>query len=152
MDKKIKPKQFKGDSIKVVARAKQPKTIDPTHSQLCKAIVDYMRSKHPDKLFIKITNEGNLEQMGKLKAEGLLPGAFDYLLCHVRTKLTLDNTYIYDPGLFIEVKTKKDRLSKAQKEFRQRALDAHYAVMVVNNIDDFMKEIDEYCRLQLVTL
>jgi len=148
MDKKIKPKQFKGDSIKVVARAKQPKTIDPTHSQLCKAIVDYMRSKHPDKLFIHIPNEGKRspQQGKKLKDEGLLPGAFDYLLCHVRITQQPDATYNYDPGIFIEVKAKKDKLSNVQKEFMQRALGSHYSVMVVNNIDDFMIEIDEYCK------
>ena len=107
-----------------------------------------MRSKYPEKLFIHIPNEGKRStQTGKkLKDEGLLPGAFDYLLCHVRMKQQPDGTYNYDPGIFVEVKTKKDRLSKAQKEFRQRALDAHYAVMVVNSIDDFMKEIDEYCN------
>lgn len=138
----------KNEGVKVIARAKQPKTIDPSHSQICKAIVDYMRSKHPDKLFIHIPNEGkrSSQQGKKLKDEGLLPGAFDYLLCHVKVIQLVDDTFDYMPGVFIEVKTKKDKLSKTQSEFMERVLKAHYSVMVVNDIDEFIREIEEYCK------
>lgn len=145
----------KKDSVRIVGRAKAPKpkaikeiSNDPTHSQLCKAICDYMRTKHPDKLFIHIANEGkrSLAQGKKLKDEGLLAGVYDYFLAYAKIRTYPDGAGSFYPGLWIEVKTKKDRLSKAQKEFRQRAIDAHYAVLEVNNLDDFIREVDSYCK------
>jgi hypothetical protein len=140
----------KKDTVKIVGRAKisKPKVVvDPTHTQLCKAICDYMHIKYPEKLFIHIPNEGKRSplQGKKLKDEGLLPGVADYFLAHV--KRTYENGALTSiiPGVWIEVKTKKDRLSKVQKEFKQRAVAAHYSFFDVNNIDEFMKEIDEYC-------
>lgn len=137
--------------VTIIGRAKQTRSkgLDEapkaTHSQLCKAIVQYMKAKHPDKLFIHIPNEGNVEMMGKLKAEGLLPGAYDYILCHVKVTRLEDGSFNFTPGLFVEVKTLKDRLSKAQKEFRDRALKAHYATVEVYSIDQFIAAIEEYC-------
>ena len=146
MSKNLTPK----DGIKVIGRAKQPKkektTLinSPSHSQLCKAISEYMKLKHPDKLFIHIANEGNLQTMGKLKAEGLLSGVYDYFLAHVKKTHLEGGSWNFIPGLWIEVKVKKDKLSKAQLSFRERALEAHYSVGEVHSFEEFEKEIEDY--------
>lgn len=149
---------MKKESIKVIGRAKQPKQEKSTliknqkplatHSQTCKAITDYMRSKHPDKLFIHIPNEGkrSLAQGKKLKDEGLLAGTYDYLLCHVSMKYDAGALISVIPGLWIEVKAKKDKLSKTQKAFRERAIAAHYSVLEVYSVDEFMAAVEEYLK------
>jgi hypothetical protein len=103
-----------------------------------------MQSKHPDKLFIHIANEGNLQTMGKLKAEGLVTGCYDYLLAHVSMKYDAGSLASVIPGLWIEVKKKGDRLSKEQKAFRERAIKAHYGVLEVYSIDEFITAVEDY--------
>jgi hypothetical protein len=144
---------IKKDTVKIIGRAKQtrskvlPKKLkDPSHSQLCKAICDYMRKKYPQILFIHIPNEGNLAIMGKLKAEGLVAGCYDYLCAKVKMTYDAGSLVSVIPGLWIEVKTKKDKLSKEQKEFKDRANKAHYSTVEVYSIDEFIEVIEEYLK------
>src|SRR5271156_1643726 len=94
---------LKNEKVKVIGRAKRPKTLDPTHTQLCKAITEYMRTKHPDKLFIHIANEGKRThaQGKKLKDEGLWAGVYDYFLAHVKLTFSNGSLGAVIPGLWI---------------------------------------------------
>jgi hypothetical protein len=152
MDKKIKDKQFK-DSVKVIGRAKQKKKEEKpcaTHTQTCKAIMEYMHKKHPDlaRNLIHIANEGKRspQQGKKLKDEGLQAGVYDYFFARVKKTLRDDGSYDFIPGLWIEVKKEGDILSAAQTQFGVRMLSSHYSVCTVYSIDEFIKEIEEYLK------
>ena len=50
-------------------------------------------------------------------------------------------------GLAIELKSKKGRASPEQKEVLQELKNQGWKTFIINNIDDFMREVDDYMKL-----
>jgi len=75
----------------------------------------------------------------KLKEEGLQPGVPDLFLA-------VGNS-IYN-GLFIEVKSKTDRLRKVQADMIRELESENYKCVVVRSLDEFMEVIKEYLSIR----
>ena len=75
----------------------------------------------------------------KLKEEGLQPGVPDLLLA-------VGNS-IYN-GMFIEIKTKTDKLRKKQVDMIRALEQQNYKCVVVRSVDEFIEIIDEYLRIK----
>jgi anaerobic ribonucleoside-triphosphate reductase len=75
----------------------------------------------------------------KLKEEGLQPGVPDLLLA-------VGNS-IYN-GLFIEVKSKTDRLRKKQVDMIRALERQNYKCVVVRSVDEFIEVIKEYLSIR----
>ena len=75
----------------------------------------------------------------KLKSEGLQPGVPDLFLA-------VGNS-IYN-GMFIEIKSKTDRLRKKQVDMIRALEQQNYKCVVVRSVDEFMEQINEYMRIK----
>jgi len=118
------------------------------HSRLQKACVKWFRYQHSDikDLLFSIPNGIPLANQNirtkiynKLKEEGLQPGVPDLFLA-------VGNS-IYN-GLFIEVKSKTDRLRKVQADMIRELESENYKCVVVRSLEEFMEEINSYMRIK----
>jgi len=118
------------------------------HSRLQKACVKWFRYQHSDikDLLFSIPNGIPLANQNirtkiynKLKEEGLQPGVPDLFLA-------VGNS-IYN-GLFIEVKSKTDRLRKVQADMIRELESENYKCVVVRSLDEFMEVIKEYLSIR----
>jgi len=118
------------------------------HSRLQKACVKWFRYQHSDikDLLFSIPNGIPLANQNirtkiynKLKEEGLQPGVPDLFLA-------VGNS-IYN-GLFIEVKTKTDRLRKVQADMIRELENENYKCIIVRSLDEFIEQINEYMRIK----
>lgn len=71
----------------------------------------------------------------KIKAEGALPGVSDLILLIARGGYH---------GLLIEMKTDKGRQSEAQREWQRKIEADGYKYVVVRNIEEFIKVVNDY--------
>ena len=75
----------------------------------------------------------------KLKEEGLQPGVPDLFLAVCNS--------IYN-GMFIEIKSKTDRLRKKQVDMIRALEQQNYKCVVVRSVDEFIEIVDEYLRMK----
>ena len=118
------------------------------HSRLQKACVKWFRdqfSEYKELLFsipngIPLSNQNVRTKIyNKLKEEGLQPGVPDLFLA-------VGNS-IYN-GMFIEIKTKTDRLRKKQVDMIRALEQQNYKCVVVRSVDEFMEVIKEYLSIR----
>ena len=118
------------------------------HSRLQAACIKYFRyqfSEYKDLLFsipngIPLANQNVRTKIyKKLKEEGLQPGVPDLFLA-------VGNS-IYN-GMFIEIKTKTDRLRKKQVDMIRALEQQNYKCVVVRSVDEFIEIIDEYLSIK----
>ena len=118
------------------------------HSKLQSACVKWFRykySEYKDLLFaipngIPLSNQNVRTKIyNKLKEEGLQPGVPDLFLA-------VGNS-IYN-GMFIEIKSKTDRLKKKQVDMIRALEQQNYKCVVVRSVDEFIEIVDEYLRIK----
>ena len=118
------------------------------HSRLQSACVKWFRYQYSDikELLFSIPNGIPLSNQNlrtkiykKLKEEGLQPGVPDLFLA-------VGNS-IYN-GMFIEIKTKTDRLRKKQVDMIRALEQQNYKCVVVRSVDEFIEIIDEYLSIK----
>lgn len=118
------------------------------HSRLQSACVKWFRyqfSEYKDLLFsipngIPLANQNIRTKIyKKLKEEGLQPGVPDLFLA-------VGNS-IYN-GMFIEIKSKTDRLRKKQVDMIRALEQQNYKCVVVRSLDEFIEQINEYMRIK----
>ncbi len=118
------------------------------HSRLQSGCVKWFRyqySEYKDLLFsipngIPLANKNVRTKIyKKLKEEGLQPGVPDLFLA-------VGNS-IYN-GMFIEIKTKTDRLRKKQVDMIRALEQQNYRCVVVRSVDEFIEIVDEYLKIK----
>src|SRR5690554_1565427 len=111
----------------------QPETIEQIKG------IDWLRANYPQtaKRTMHIPNERKQKPIWGyiLNLMGLLKGASDLFIAEARGGYH---------GLFIEVKTKKGRLTESQKEFLNNVYQAGYKAEVAFGADELIKIIKEY--------
>jgi hypothetical protein len=118
------------------------------HSRIQKACVKWYRYQYSDKknLLFSITNGIPIADKGirtkiynRLIAEGLQPGVPDLFL-------SIGNS-LYN-GLYIEIKSKTDRLRKVQADIIRELESENYKCIIVRSLDEFMEVIKEYLSIR----
>ena len=118
------------------------------HSRLQAACIKYFRYQYNEYklLLFSIPNGIPLSNQNvrtkiykKLKEEGLQPGVPDLFLA-------VGNS-IYN-GMFIEIKSKTDRLRKKQVDMIRELESENYKCIIVRSLDEFMEQINEYMRIK----
>ena len=118
------------------------------HRRLQAACIKYFRyqySEFKDLLFaipngIPMANQNVRTKIyKKLKEEGLQPGVPDLFLA-------VGNS-IYN-GMFIEIKSKTDRLRKKQVDMIRALEQQNYRCVIVRSVDEFIEIVDEYLRIR----
>ena len=118
------------------------------HSRLQAACIKYFRyqyNEYKELLFsipngIPLANQDIRTKIyNKLIAEGLQPGVPDLFL-------SVGNS-LYN-GLYIEIKTKTDRLRKKQVDMIRALEQKNYMCVVVRSVDEFIEIVDEYLRIK----
>ena len=118
------------------------------HSRLQAACIKYFRyqySEYKDLLFaipngIPLANQNVRTKIyKKLKEEGLQPGVPDLFLA-------VGNSIYH--GMFIEIKTKTDRLRKKQVDMIRALEQQNYRCVVVRSVDEFIEIVDEYLKIK----
>ena len=118
------------------------------HSRIQKACVKWYRYQYSDKknLLFSITNgipisDKNIRTKiyNRLIAEGLQPGVPDLFL-------SVGNS-LYN-GLYIEIKSKTDRLRKVQADIIRELESENYKCIIVRSLDEFMEVIKEYLSIR----
>lgn len=126
----------------------EKKNYNNGHSKLQSACVKWFRyqySEYKDLLFAIpnglpiIDKELRVKIYNKLKEEGLQPGVPDLFLA-------VGNS-IYN-GLFIEVKSKTDRLRKTQADMIRELEQQNYRCVVVRSVDAFIEIVNEYLKIR----
>ena len=118
------------------------------HSRLQAACIKYFRYQYSEikELLFSIPNGIPLANQNvrtkiykKLKEEGLQPGVPDLFLA-------VGNS-IYN-GMFIEIKSKTDRLRKKQVDMIRELESENYKCIIVRSLDEFIEQINEYMRIK----
>ena len=118
------------------------------HSRLQAACIKYFRYQYNEYklLLFSIPNGIPLSNQHvrtkiykKLKEEALQPGVPDLFLA-------VGNS-IYN-GMFIEIKSKKDRLRKKQVDMIRALEQQNYKCVVVRSVDEFIEVIKEYLSIR----
>jgi len=118
------------------------------HSRLQAACIKYFRYQYSEYklLLFSIPNGIPLANQNirtkiykKLKEEGLQPGVPDLFL-------SVGNS-LYN-GLYIEIKSKTDRLRKKQVDMIRALEQQNYKCVVVRSLDEFIEQINEYMRIK----
>ena len=118
------------------------------HSRIQKACVKWYRYQYSDKknLLFSITNgipvadkNTRIKIYNRLIDEGLQPGVPDLFL-------SIGNS-IYN-GLYIEIKSKTDRLRKVQADMIRELESENYKCIIVRSLDEFIEQINEYMRIK----
>jgi len=118
------------------------------HSRIQKACVKWFKYQYSDKknLLFSITNgipvadkNIRIKIYNRLIAEGLQPGVPDLFLSHGNS--------LYN-GLYIEIKSKTDRLRKVQADMIRELESENYKCIIVRSLDEFIEEINEYMRIR----
>lgn len=139
---------------------KNLRCIDPTESQIQCAIVEWANNTLTNEgyrigdFLIKIPNEGKRSFYigNKIKKEGLKKGVSDLFLAipslifKVSDGTSCDKEYL--GGLWLEVKTKRGKLSVDQKKWQERMIKAGYEAVVVRSVDEGIKEIKDYLGIK----
>jgi len=139
--------------------SKKEEVYEPNENQIAEAFIDYITKIHPQELkrFIKIDNEGRRSwAAGKQKKkQGLRKGASDYFFakpkmetiiipCIFDGETTCEEPMFY--GLWLELKTKKGKESKEQKEFGEQVRADGYEYKCVYGLDEAIEAFEEYIK------
>jgi hypothetical protein len=109
-------------------------------SRIQKSCIKWFRLQYPKHTLFAIPNGGKRGKIEAsiMKGEGVLAGVADlFLMCSNKNHFH---------GLFIEIKTGKGRQSKTQEEFCYNALMNGYLYVVCRDLDEFMKEVNDYLK------
>lgn len=113
----------------------------PRHleSKLQQACIRWFKLQYPKETIFAIPNGGkrNALEAKIMKGEGVLAGVSDLFV------MKPSKNYC---GLFIEMKTGKNKLSVNQKEFLKKAQDQGYKTAVCYSLEDFMQEVNNYMK------
>jgi len=98
-----------------------------------------------------------MTQRVRMKAMGLTPGFPDLMLLFPKKRERIlashlcgeDSPYktrvtTYTPGLFIEMKSKKGKVSKVQKEYHKKLSDQGYTIVISYSFEEGKEEIKKY--------
>lgn len=123
----------------------------PTHEQIQMAFVDYVTKKYPEiaKHIVRIANDGKRSyyEGRKQKKLGLCKGASDLFIAWPQRQHMADGSYgrwIDKCGLWLEIKTAKDKESPEQMEFRTRMVSARYEAKTAWGIDQAIAIFEAY--------
>ena len=89
----------------------------------------------PNGAFLGGDKRQRARQMARLKAEGLQPGAADYLLAHSNGKF---------PGMFLEIKALNKKPTKDQIEFLDDMRSEGYCACWAAGVDECWHMIEWY--------
>jgi len=125
---------------------KMIRKIGPTEHQIQCAIVEWANNTNfgSEKIgdyLIAIPNGGNrsITEAVRLKKEGVKSGVSDIFLA-----ISVMKDYRVYGGLWIEVKTKKGKLSPAQKNWMEKMNRNDYKADVVRSLDEGIQAIKNY--------
>jgi len=137
------------------------RTINASEHQIQCAIVEWARltpinvgkttmGKIGDYL-IKNANEGkrSFSLAKKMKKEGLTSGVSDMFFAFPINIGKLNKFICPTPGLWIEVKSKKGKLSESQKIWIERMRYIGYQCVVINTVEEGMQAIKNYLGMRL---
>jgi len=101
------------------------------------ALIKWFRVQHPKLIMFAIPNGGarHIVTAMNLKAEGVLSGVSDLFLMKATSKYH---------GMFIEMKTKKGKLSPVQKYFIEQAELQGYKAIVTHGFEEAQAGIQNY--------
>lgn len=91
-----------------------------------------------------------IKQRVRMKAMGLTPGFPDLMLLVPRyfeiyhPGSTPKVERHYKPGLFIEMKSEKGKVSKVQKEYHKKLADQGYTIVIPYSFEEAKDEIKKY--------
>ena len=111
-----------------------------------RAVVQYVRAKYPDVLIWATPNGGSRHKLEaiNLKKDGVLAGVPDLFIARPAMQwIDSENVPEYC-GLFIEMKSKKGKLSESQIDIIKKLKDESYKCEVCYSADEAIKVIDEY--------
>ncbi len=113
----------------------------PKHyeSKLQQSCVYWFRLSYPNLVLYAIPNGGYRKALEAkiMKTEGVLAGVADlFLMCA---------NYKYH-GLYIEVKYADGKQSDNQKIFEKKAKEFGYCYIVINSLESFIKEVNNYLK------
>lgn len=131
---------------------KNLRRIEPTEHQIQSAIVEWAHNlKLTSKIIIgdylfAIPNGGNrsLTEGLRLKKEGVKKGVSDLFLAY---PVSFNWGEDWKHGLFIEVKTKKGKVSVFQSEWINLMKENRYEAVVVRSLDEGIQAIKDYFRI-----
>ncbi len=130
--------------------------IEPTEHQIQCAIVEWsnnfglMGNKVGDYL-LAIPNGGNrsITEAVRLKKEGVKKGVSDLLLAYPVYRISKYGEEEIDAGgLWLEVKSKKGKLSKSQEDWIVLMIAQGYEARVVYSVDEGIQAIKDYLGMR----
>lgn len=133
---------------------KMLRRINPTESQIQCAIVEWAnKSVSPyggmiGNRLLAIPNGGfrNKFEAKRLKKEGVKAGISDMFLAYP-TIMIANNKEIYICGLWLEVKSKKGKVSEVQNNWFMEIVN-HYSFSVVRSVDEGIQAIKDYLGMK----
>jgi len=110
---------------------------EPSEHQIQKAVFQWLRAAHPKIIAYAIPNAArrSAAQAAYLKAEGLRAGMPDIVVAAPRGGYH---------ALYIELKTKKGRISDAQRDTLFALAELDYACAVARSVDEAIDLITKY--------
>ena len=108
-------------------------------SQLQQHCIRYFKYAFPNIVIFAIPNEGkrSVKTASRMKAEGMLAGVADMMICHVNDEYH---------GLFIEMKYGKGKQTESQQKFEGKITTAGYRYVICRSFDEFQDVIMDYMR------
>ena len=134
----------------------------PSERESQRTVVQYVRAKYPDVVIFAIPNGGsrNKIEAANLKRDGVLAGVPDLFIARgqlrddieIRNNDSCGHIHMFNEsgtskvflGLFIEMKSKKGRMSESQLNIIDKLRHQPYRVEVCCSADEAIKVIDEY--------
>jgi hypothetical protein len=120
------------------------KSLEPTENSVQIAVIDWIKLQHPwligHTIHIANQRKTSIAMHSLLKNMGLLKGASDLFIAWPTSKYY---------GLFIEIKTKRGRVTEKQKEFLERMTNVGYFAVVAYGCDEVIYFIKNYLANKL---
>lgn len=113
-----------------------------SEAQEAKAFVQYMAYAHPDIPVVHIPNEARRSVAGyvELAKQGVRKGFPDYMILTPNIRWS---------ALFIELKTKKGKLTEAQEEWIRKLIERGYYASVARGCEEAINVFEDYIRGKL---
>lgn len=121
----------------------------PTEDQIQMAFMQYVEHKHPEHFpfLFHVPNEGKRSLAGGVRQKrlGLKPGVPDLMFASPKW-INAPLPKCIHHGLFLEVKSKKGKLSKAQSHMQNLLEMEGYYVDTCYNLDELIKIFEWYIQ------